>query len=58
MIRVGYSTNVSAELFSDFPAGIELISLPRDLDHDVEIEVWIPIPIQRVIDTLCRTCVA
>jgi phosphoglycerate dehydrogenase-like enzyme len=44
MIRVGYSANVSAELFSDFPEGIELIALPRDLDHDVEIEVWIPDP--------------
>ena len=44
MIRVGYSANVSADLFSDFPAGIELIPLPRELDHDVEIEVWIPDP--------------
>ena len=44
MIRVGYSANVSAELFSDFPPGIELVPLPRDLDHDVEIEVWIPDP--------------
>lgn len=44
MIRVGYSANVSADLFSDFPAGIELIPLSRDLDHDVEVEVWIPDP--------------
>jgi len=44
MIRLGYSANLSAELFGDFPAGIELIPLPRDLDHDVEIEVWIPDP--------------
>ena len=44
MIRVGYSANVASELLSDFPAGIELIALPRDLDHDVEIEVWIPDP--------------
>lgn len=44
MIRVGYSANVASELFSDFPAGIELIPLLRDLDHDVEIEVWIPDP--------------
>lgn len=44
MIRVGYSANLSAELFTDFPPGIELIPLPRDLDHDVELEVWIPDP--------------
>jgi phosphoglycerate dehydrogenase-like enzyme len=44
MIRVGYSANLSADLFSDFPEGIELIRLPRDLDHDVEVEVWIPDP--------------
>ena len=44
MIRVGYSSNVAADLFSDFPPGIELIPLSRDLDHDVEIEVWIPDP--------------
>ena len=44
MLRVGYSANISAELLRDFPAEIELIRLPRDLDHDVEIEVWIPDP--------------
>jgi phosphoglycerate dehydrogenase-like enzyme len=44
MLRVGYSTNLAAELFADFPKGIELIALPRDLDHDLEIEVWIPDP--------------
>ena len=44
MLRVGYSANLAAELLSDFPAGIELIRLPRDLDHDVEIDVWIPDP--------------
>ena len=43
-IRVGYSTNIAAELLTDFPKGIELIALPRDLDHDIEIEVWIPDP--------------
>jgi phosphoglycerate dehydrogenase-like enzyme len=43
-LRVGYSANITAELLADFPQGIELIALPRDLDHDVEIEVWIPDP--------------
>src|ERR1700761_3708403 len=44
MLRVGYSSNIAVELLSDFPGGIELIRLPRDLDHDVDIEVWIPDP--------------
>jgi len=44
MIRVGYSTNIAPELLKDFPADVELIALPRDLDHDVEIEVWLPDP--------------
>jgi phosphoglycerate dehydrogenase-like enzyme len=43
-LRVGYSANIAAELLADFPKGIELIPLARDLDHDVEIEVWIPDP--------------
>jgi len=44
MLRVGYSENLSAELLADFPTGIELVRLPRVLDHDVDIEVWIPDP--------------
>ena len=44
MLRVGYSANLAADLLADFPAGIELVRLPRELDHDVEIEVWIPDP--------------
>jgi phosphoglycerate dehydrogenase-like enzyme len=44
MLRLGYSENLAPELLSDFPAGIGLIRLPRDLDHDVEIDVWIPDP--------------
>src|SRR6266568_9319530 len=44
MLRVGYSANLSAELFNDFPKEVELISLPGNLDHDIEIEVWIPDP--------------
>jgi len=31
-------------LFKDFPAEVELIALPDGLDHDVEIDVWIPDP--------------
>ena len=44
MLRVGYSANLAPELLKDFPEDVELIALPRDLDHDVEIEVWIPDP--------------
>lgn len=44
MVRVGYSANLAPELLADFPKDVELIALPRDLDHDVEIEVWIPDP--------------
>src|SRR3569833_3584919 len=44
MLRVGYSANIAPELLKDFPPTVELVALPRDLDHDVEIEVWIPDP--------------
>jgi len=44
MVRVGYPAILSAELFKDFPAEVELIALPDGLDHDVEIDVWIPDP--------------
>lgn len=44
MLRVGYPATLSAELFSGFPPEAELISLPAQLDHEVEIDVWIPDP--------------
>ncbi len=44
MIRVGYPTTISADLLRDFPDGIELIPVSEKLDHDIEIEVWIPDP--------------
>ena len=44
MLRVGYPATLSAELFRDFPEGIELIPVSDKLDHDVEIDVWIPDP--------------
>jgi phosphoglycerate dehydrogenase-like enzyme len=44
MLRVGYPAAIGAELFADFPAEIELIPLPDDLDIDTEIDVWIPNP--------------
>lgn len=44
MLRVGYPDTLAAELFRDFPADVELIALPGELDHEVEIDVWIPDP--------------
>jgi phosphoglycerate dehydrogenase-like enzyme len=44
MMRVGYPAILEAELFSDFPEEVELIALPDDLDHEIEIDVWIPNP--------------
>ena len=44
MLRVGYPAIIAAELLSGFPAGIELIPIPEHLDHDIEIDVWIPDP--------------
>lgn len=44
MLRVGYPASISAELFAQFPREVELISLSDKLDHEVEIDVWIPDP--------------
>jgi len=44
MLRVGYSANLAPELLKDFPADVELVALSRNLDHDLEIDVWIPDP--------------
>jgi phosphoglycerate dehydrogenase-like enzyme len=42
MLRVGYPSSLSPELLRDFPPEVELIPLPKDLDHDIDIDVWIP----------------
>jgi phosphoglycerate dehydrogenase-like enzyme len=44
MLRVGYPESISRSLLRDFPEGIELIPVSDKMDHDVEIEVWIPDP--------------
>ncbi len=44
MLRVGYPASLAAELLRDFPSEVELIPLPDGLDHDIEIDVWIPDP--------------
>lgn len=56
MLRVGYPATIAAELFTGFPEDVELIALSEHLDHDVEIEVWIPDPYptraQRIVPRL------
>jgi phosphoglycerate dehydrogenase-like enzyme len=44
MLRIGYPAILAAELFSDFPREVELIPLPDGLDHEINIDVWIPDP--------------
>ncbi len=44
MLRVGYPAVLSTDLFSDFPKEVELISLPDTLDHDIDLDVWLPDP--------------
>ena len=44
MMRVGYPATLSAEFLRDFPSEVELVPLPKDLDHDIDIDVWIPDP--------------
>ena len=44
MLRVGYPATLPAELFRDFPDGIELVPVSDKMDHDVAIDVWIPDP--------------
>jgi len=44
MLRIGYPATLSEELFRDFPEGIELIAVSDKMEHDVEIDVWIPDP--------------
>jgi phosphoglycerate dehydrogenase-like enzyme len=42
MLRVGYPSAIDAEFLRDFPSEVELIPLPDDLDHEVDIDVWLP----------------
>jgi len=44
MLRVGYPATLAAELMIDFPSEVELIPLDYPLDHDVDIDVWLPDP--------------
>jgi phosphoglycerate dehydrogenase-like enzyme len=44
MLRVGYPAVLAADLFRDFPKEVELIPLPDSLNHEVNIDVWLPDP--------------
>jgi len=44
MLRVGYPESISRKLLRDFPEAIELIPVSDKMEHDVEIDVWIPDP--------------
>jgi len=48
MVRVGYPATLRAELLRDFPEGVELIPVSDKMDHDVEVDVWIPDPYTKV----------
>ena len=47
MLRVGYPANIDAALLNVMPSGIELVPLADELDHDVNIDVWIPGPLSQ-----------
>jgi len=42
MLRIGHPASLTPDQLADFPKGIELVPIPDNLDHDVEIDVWIP----------------
>lgn len=44
MLRVGYPGTIAPERFVDFPREVTLIPLTDKLNHDVDIDVWIPDP--------------
>ena len=58
MLRVGYPATLPVELFRDFPSGIELIPVSDKMDHDVDIDVWIPDPYSTGPSALGRDCAA
>jgi phosphoglycerate dehydrogenase-like enzyme len=54
-MRIGYPATLPAELFCNFPTGVELIPLSDKPGPEIEIDVWIPDPYQtRAIHTWPR----
>lgn len=43
-MRVGYPATLDSDLLGLLPPGVDLVPLPDGLDHDVEVDVWIPDP--------------
>jgi phosphoglycerate dehydrogenase-like enzyme len=44
MLRVGYPATIMSDLLSVFPADVELIPISEAMDHNLEIDVWVPDP--------------
>jgi phosphoglycerate dehydrogenase-like enzyme len=44
MLKVGYPAAIPSEFLKDFPEGIELIPVSDQMEHNVDIDVWIPDP--------------
>ncbi len=44
MLRVGYPATLIPDVLRELPEGIELIPVSEKMDHEVEIDVWIPDP--------------
>lgn len=44
MLRVGYPARIDASLLRVMPVGVELVPLADGLDHEVEVDAWIPDP--------------
>ncbi len=44
MLRVGYPATLPRELLRTFPEGIEIVPISEKMEHDAEIDVWIPDP--------------
>jgi phosphoglycerate dehydrogenase-like enzyme len=43
MLRIGLPENISADFLQDFPTdNVEIVRLPDNLDHEVEVDFWIP----------------
>ena len=43
MLKIGLPANISEDFLHDFPKdNVELVRLPETLDHDVDVDFWIP----------------
>lgn len=44
MLRVGYPATILPENLGVFPTDVELVAVSDKMEHDVEIDVWVPDP--------------